>query len=249
MTKIDSLRRLLLPCFTPSTSTTATSSTAIARGRLSTFVRYERAEPRKSYSCSRTQDQEHDTSSTTSAATDDSATTQISFIPSRPSKSMVILTFFGRRHSHIWFCVQLDRLSPKPSILLELPLSTQNLVKEMRSGLLRIALECDESEIGSCPLHSVPVWTMYCNGRRVGFATRRKAADEIRAMLKNMQSMTVGAGVLPSGSDVDSGSGEIMYMRANYEWVVGNADSESFHLINPDNCPGQELSVFLLRSR
>ena len=41
---------------------------------------------------------------------------------------------------------------------------------------------------------------------------------------------------------------ELLYMRAHYEHVVGSADSESFHLINPDESPGQELSVFLLRS-
>lgn len=88
---------------------------------------------------------------------------------------------------------------------------------------------------------------MYCNGKRVGFALRRKANDQNRSMLKTMKSMTVGAGVIPSGFE-SMGSEEIMYMRANYEHVVGNADSESFHLINPDECPGQELSVFLMRS-
>lgn len=67
-------------------------------------------------------------------------------------------------------------------------------------------------------------------------------------MLKTMQSMTVGAGVIPAGLGSD-GDGELMYMRANYECVVGSCDSESFHLINPDDCPGQELSVFLLRTR
>lgn len=67
-------------------------------------------------------------------------------------------------------------------------------------------------------------------------------------MLKTMQSTTVGAGVIPSGSGSDE-RGDIMYMRANYECVVGGPDSESFHLINPDDCPGQELSIFLIRSR
>lgn len=91
---------------------------------------------------------------------------------------------------------------------------------------------------------------MYCNGRKAGFAVRRKVSDQNRLMLKTMQSMTVGAGVIPAefgstGSDPE----EIMYMRANYEHVIGSADSESFHLINPDECSGQELSVFLLRSR
>uniref|UniRef100_A0A803MXD4 Protein MIZU-KUSSEI 1 n=2 Tax=Chenopodium quinoa TaxID=63459 RepID=A0A803MXD4_CHEQI len=163
--------------------------------------------------------------------------------PPRPSKSMVICTFFGQRggsqsQSHVWFCVQLNRLSPKPSLLLELSLSTRSLVQEMRSGLLRIALECSSLEFSSCPLHQVPVWSAFCNGRRVGFAARRKPNQETREMLKKMESITVGAGVIQ----------EFMYMRANYEWVVGGANSQSFHLISPDDGPAQELSVFLLRS-
>lgn len=98
----------------------------------------------------------------------------------------------------------------------------------------------------------VPVWTLFCNGKKLGFAVRRKATQEIRFILKIMQSTTVGAGVIPSGfgSRVGlDGSEELMYMRANYECVVGGPDSESFHLINPDDCPGQELSIFLMRSR
>lgn len=89
---------------------------------------------------------------------------------------------------------------------------------------------------------------MYCNGRKLGFAAKRKASERVKSMLRTMQSMTVGAGVFPAalGSPDDE---EVMYMRANYEHVVGNLDSESFHLVSPDECPGQELSVFLLRSR
>ncbi|KAK8708908.1 hypothetical protein V6N13_059943 [Hibiscus sabdariffa] len=31
-------------------------------------------------------------------------------------------------------------------------------------------------------------------------------------------------------------SEEIMYMRANYEHVIGNSDYELFHLVNRDEC-------------
>jgi len=69
-------------------------------------------------------------------------------------------------------------------------------------------------------------------------------------MLKKMENTTVGAGVIPASSGSGQPAcGEVMYMRANYEWVVGGEDSESFHLISPEDCPGQELCVFLLRSR
>lgn len=53
--------------------------------------------------------------------------------------------------------------------------------------------------------------------------------------------------MIPAGVG-SSGSEEIMYMRANYEHVIGNSDYESFHLVNPDECAGQELSVYLMRS-
>lgn len=90
---------------------------------------------------------------------------------------------------------------------------------------------------------------MFCNGRRVGFATRRKPTQETREMLKKMQSITMGAGVIVAEAEgEEERREELMYMRANYEWVVGGADSESFHLMSPDDGPGQELSVFLLRS-
>ncbi|KAK8512325.1 hypothetical protein V6N13_097022 [Hibiscus sabdariffa] len=118
----------------------------------------------------------------------------------------------------------------------------------MSSGTVRIALECHRSELSSCPLHSVPVWTMHCNGRKLGFARKRKASHHNRLMLKTMQSTTVGAGMIPAGFG-SSDSEEIMYMRANYEHVIGNSDYESFHLVNPDECSGQELSVFLMRPR
>ncbi|KAA8518955.1 hypothetical protein F0562_016271 [Nyssa sinensis] len=234
MTKIDALRRLLPSCFTISTAPISTTTT---KKRLSTSLRDDIEDPKN---------QEDDDSSPTSTA---------HFLaPPRPSKTMVIGTIFGHRRGHVWFCIQHDRLNIKPSLLLELSIPTHLLVKEMSCGLVRIALECEDrsdSELSSCPLHSVPVWTTLCNGRKLGFAVRRKATEQNRLMLKTMQSITVGAGVIPAGveSGASEGDGELMYMRANYECVVGGPDSESFHLINPDECPGQELSVFLLRSR
>ncbi|XWS67133.1 hypothetical protein CRYUN_Cryun05aG0260700 [Craigia yunnanensis] len=234
MTKIDALRRLL-PCLS---HTIATSNATITptKKRLSTSLREDLKDTN--------QDQDKDSQDSTTT-TDLERTTSAS---ARPSRSMVIGTIFGQRKGHVWFCIQHHRLSTKPSLLLELSILTHQLVEEICCGIVRIALECDRSELGSCPLHSIPIWTMYCNGRKTGFATKRKASHHNRLMLKTMQSTTVGAGVIPAGFG-SSGSEEIMYMRANYEHVVGNADSESFHLVNPDECAGQELSVFLMKSR
>ncbi|XP_059428835.1 protein MIZU-KUSSEI 1 [Corylus avellana] len=243
MTKTDALRRFLPSCFFSATPTNATTAT-ITKRRLSTSLRDDTDPETKS------QDQDSSTSNDTVSActTTTTTTTAAPLVHPRPSRTMVVGTIFGPRRGHVWFCVQHDRLSFKPTLLLELSIVTHQLVKEMRSGLVRIALECDESELGSCPLRSVPAWTMYCNGRKLGFAARRKASERVKSMLRTMQSTTVGAGVIPAGFG-SPGDEEVMYMRANYEHVVGNSDSESFHLVSPDECPGQELSVFLLRSR
>jgi uncharacterized protein (TIGR01570 family) len=87
---------------------------------------------------------------------------------------------------------------------------------------------------------------MYCNGRKVGFAIRRKMSVSDVAVLKLMQSVSVGAGVLPLAAG-EAGD-LLMYLRASFDRVVGSADSESFHMINPVGSSGQELSIFLLRS-
>ncbi|KAI8525992.1 hypothetical protein RHMOL_Rhmol13G0273700 [Rhododendron molle] len=66
-----------------------------------------------------------------------------------------------------------------------------------------------------------------------------------------MKSITVGGGVLFAWSAFDSSEGdsELMFIRAYYESKVGGQDSESFHLFYLDECPRQEISVFLLPSR
>ncbi|GFY83681.1 MIZU-KUSSEI-like protein [Actinidia rufa] len=253
MTKIDTIRRFLLPCCTPAvaaTTSSSSSSSTTTKKRLSTSLRDDNDDPPRITHETRAADAEDGGGSTAS----DEGVTTASVAPPRPSKTMVTGTIFGRRRGHVWFCVQCDRLKTRPALLLELPIPTHLLVKEMRCGLVRVTLECEArpgSDLGSCPLRSVPVWTVFWNGKKLGFAVRRKPTEATRLMLKTMQSITVGAGVIPSGfgSGPDAGDGELMYMRANYECVVGGPDSESFHLINPDVCSGQELSIFLLRSR
>ncbi|GMP85565.1 hypothetical protein CsSME_00038665 [Camellia sinensis var. sinensis] len=179
------------------------------------------------------------------------AAATLSVAPLRFSKMMVIGTIFGHRRGHVWFCVQPDRHSTRPTLLLELPTPTFHLIQAMRAGPVRITLECrdqSEPEMSPWPLRSVLVWTMLCNGRKLGLAVRRKATEANQLMLKTMRNITTGAGVIPSGLGAgSSGEGELMFMRGNYECVVGGPDSESFHLINPDESPGQELSIFLLR--
>ncbi|XP_068648641.1 protein MIZU-KUSSEI 1-like [Aristolochia californica] len=163
--------------------------------------------------------------------------------------STVTGTFFGYRKGRVSFCLHEDsRAKSSPLLLLEFAVPTAYLAREMQYGLLRIALECDRSRSRSSSgsLFSVPVWTMYCNGRKVGFAVRRQMTEADAAVFKLMQSLSVGAGLVPGESK--SGDGDLMYLRANFERVTGSLDSESFHMINPVGSSGQELSIFFLRS-
>ncbi|KAL5973474.1 hypothetical protein ACLOJK_030125 [Asimina triloba] len=166
-----------------------------------------------------------------------------------PPKPTVTGTIFGQRRAHACFCIQQDIFHhpSKSPLLLELSTPTSLLAKEMDSGLLRISLKCDRSDrhLASCSLRSVPLWSMYCNGRKVGFAIRRRASEKDREVLKAVQATSAGAGIVPPAS---AGEEEVMFMRGSYQRVVGSRDSEAFHLIDPSGSPSQELSVFLLRA-
>ncbi|ONK68787.1 uncharacterized protein A4U43_C05F15990 [Asparagus officinalis] len=162
--------------------------------------------------------------------------------------STVTGTFFGYRKGRVSFCIQ-SHSSSVPLLLLEFSIPTSYLAKEMQYGLLRIALECNRvgSRSRSGQLFNIPVWTMYCNGRRVGYALKRQMSEgDVALLLKTMKSTSVGAGVLPGL--VKPESGDMMYLRARFERVIGSVDSESFHMMNPVGSTGQELSIFLLRS-
>ncbi|GAV65801.1 DUF617 domain-containing protein [Cephalotus follicularis] len=162
--------------------------------------------------------------------------------------SIITGTFFGYRKGRIRFCLQDDTCS-SPILLLEFSVPTAYLAREMQYGLLRIALECDRQKqrCSSCSLFSVPVWTMYCNGRKVGFAVKRQMTVREMSVLKLMQRVSVGAGVIPVPPKPEE-DGDLMYLRASFERVIGSADSQSFHMLNPDGSSGQQFSIFLLRS-
>ncbi|XP_048127083.1 protein MIZU-KUSSEI 1 [Rhodamnia argentea] len=160
-------------------------------------------------------------------------------------------TLFGHRRGHVSFAVQ-DGPQSDPVLLLELAISTSALVKEMSSGLVRIALECEKIAADRPPrLFQEPAWTMYCNGRKCGYAASRSCTESDLHVLRTVRTMSVGAGVIPvladDGRKSGGGDGELLYMRARFERVVGSRDSEAFYMLNPDGNGGPELSIFLLR--
>lgn len=166
--------------------------------------------------------------------------------------SRVVGTLFGYRKGHVHFAFQKDPTS-QPAFLIELATPISVLVREMASGLVRIALECDKekgAEKKGVRLLEEPVWRTYCNGKKCGFATRRECGPKDWDILKAVEPISMGAGVLPgnnSGAEAAGSEGEIMYMRAKFERIVGSRDSEAFYMMNPDNNGAPELSVYLLR--
>ncbi|KAG9134828.1 hypothetical protein Leryth_001134 [Lithospermum erythrorhizon] len=165
---------------------------------------------------------------------------QLPIIPSLGRK--VTGTLFGHRRGHVSFAVQDDPRS-EPVFIIEFAMSTSTLVKEMSSGLVRIALECEKgsshppTRIRQTRLFSEPVWTMYCNGRKCGHAVSRACNDSDWHVLSTVQTVSVGAGVIPLVEDGSNGGGwgsELLYMRARFERVVGSRDSEAFYMLNPD---------------
>ncbi|OVA20886.1 Protein of unknown function DUF617 [Macleaya cordata] len=166
-------------------------------------------------------------------------------------------TIFGYRRGKVNFCIQSNPNSSTPILLLELAIPTAILAKEMQSGLLRIALECNYSvpTRRSSSLLSMPVWTMNCNGRKVGFAINRVPTQADKKVLRLMQSVVEGVGIISGKKLINSDEDDkqhdhddLMYLRANFERVSGSSDSESFHLINPDGSNSQQLSIFFLRT-
>ncbi|XP_066326951.1 protein MIZU-KUSSEI 1-like [Miscanthus floridulus] len=187
------------------------------------------------------------------------------------------VTLFGHRRGRLSLAIHEDTRCP-PAFLIELPMLAAALHREMATGTVRLALESDTARgVGSSsrrrrPLLEEYVWAVYCNGRSAGYAIRRKdASDDERHVLRLLRGVSMGAGVLPPPPDERAGAaaratpgsacpdGELTYMRARVERVVGSKDSEAFYMINPDDGSGNaaarggdsapELSVFFVRNK
>jgi len=173
-------------------------------------------------------------------------------------------TFYGHRRARVTLAVQ-ERPGSLPSLVLEIGVPTGKLMQELSAGgHVRVALECEKKSKkssqpdgsgagGNVSLLELAMWTAYVNGRRVGYAVRREASEGDLAVMQLLSTVSVGAGVLP-GDVVDApagaeADGEVAYMRAGFDRVVGSKDSESFYMVNPEGGAGggTELSIFLVR--
>lgn len=178
--------------------------------------------------------------------------------PLLPDRATTI-TLFGHRKGRLTLAIQEDTRSP-PIFLIELPMQTTFFHKEMSTGLVKLALE-SETRMHRRRLVEEYVWAVYCNGRKSGYSIRRKEqSDSERYVLQLLRGVSMGAGVLPCASEKEAAlDGELTYMRARFERVVGSKDSEAFYMIDPDDGSGTgggtggncgeapELSIFLVR--
>ncbi|KAK9713994.1 hypothetical protein RND81_06G064000 [Saponaria officinalis] len=159
-------------------------------------------------------------------------------------------TLFGYRKGRVCLSIQEN---PKclPTLVIELAIQTNVLQKEMSAGMVRIALECEKNaEKDKTRLLEEPIWTMYCNGKKTGYGVRREATDDDLNIMELLKAISMGAGVLPGNSEIEGLDGELAYIRAHFEHVIGSKDSETLYMLSPDgnsNSNGPELTIFFVR--
>ncbi|KAI4374154.1 hypothetical protein MLD38_012180 [Melastoma candidum] len=156
-------------------------------------------------------------------------------------------TLFGYRKGRVSLSIQ-ESPNCLPTLVVELAMQTNMLQKELSTGMVRVALECEKrSDKDKTKLMEEPLFTMYCNGKKTGYGVKRDANDEDLAVMELLKMVSMGAGVLPGNSDVEGPDGELAYMRAYFERVIGSKDSETLYMLSPEGNSGPELSIFFVR--
>ncbi|KAK6134059.1 hypothetical protein DH2020_032204 [Rehmannia glutinosa] len=123
----------------------------------------------------------------------------------------VVGTLFGHRRGHVHFAFQED-FKAGPAFLVELATPTSILVKEMASGLVRIALECDKKvEKKGSKLLEEPVWRTYCNGKKCGYAMRRECGPDEWKVLNAIGPISMGQGCCRGSKTGRFGWGDDVY--------------------------------------
>lgn len=156
-------------------------------------------------------------------------------------------TLFGYRKGRVSLSIQEN---PKclPSLVVELAMHTNVLQKELGTGMVRIALECEKrTEKDKVKLLEEPLWTMYCNGKKTGYGVKREASEEDLHVMELLRPVSMGAGVLPSNHEAEGPDDELAYIRAYFDHVVGSRDSETLYMLSPEGNNGPELSIFFVR--
>ncbi|XP_008778273.1 protein MIZU-KUSSEI 1-like [Phoenix dactylifera] len=154
-------------------------------------------------------------------------------------------TLFGHFKARITLAIQ-DNPRSVPLLLLELAVPTAKFLHDMRSSShLRLALECEKKAADKTPLLEEPMWTAFINSKNIGYAARREPTESDLNVMQLLHAVSMGAGVLP-GDMTEPIDGELTYMRGYLDRFVGSKDSETFHMLNPEN-NSRELSIFFVR--
>ncbi|CAN8276571.1 unnamed protein product [Cochlearia groenlandica] len=173
--------------------------------------------------------------------------------------SRITGTLFGYRKGRVSFSIQ-ENPQCLPSLIVELAMPTTTFQKELNTGMVRIALETEKqprannnnnnnnkNEKVKTNILDEPLWTMYCKGEKTGYGVKREANDDDLNAMELLRPVSMGAGVLPGNSESEGPDGEIAYMRAYFERVIGSKDSETFYMLSPEGNNGPEVSFFFVR--
>ncbi|WOL13435.1 hypothetical protein Cni_G22205 [Canna indica] len=111
---------------------------------------------------------------------------------------------------------------------------------------LWIALKCEKKVTDKTKLIEEHVWMAFINRRKIGYAVQRELSEYDLEIMQLLYMVSMGADVL---LDDMTGpvEGKMTYMRAHFDWLVGNKDSETVYVLNPDGNNGHELSIFFAR--
>ncbi|MED6111566.1 hypothetical protein PIB30_053370 [Stylosanthes scabra] len=155
-------------------------------------------------------------------------------------------TLFGHRKSRVNLAFQ-ETPNSLPFLVLELAIPTGKLLQDMGTGMNRIALEC-EKQPGQDKVELIdePCWTMFCNGKKMGYGVKREPTDEDLSVMQLLHAVSMAVGVMPEEMS-DPNDGEFSYMRARFERVVGSKDSETYYMTMPHGNNELELTVFFVR--
>ncbi|KAK9059281.1 hypothetical protein SSX86_021900 [Deinandra increscens subsp. villosa] len=166
-------------------------------------------------------------------------------LPDGHRANCVTGTLYGYQEGRVSLAIQ-ENPKTSPIMILELELTTEVLQSEMSLGMVRIALECEKHlDKDKVKLLEEPFWTMFFNGKKGGRGVKRDATEEDLHVIELLRPVVMGAGVVP---EVEEGpDGEIAYMRAHFDRVVGSKDSETLYMLSPDGNNGPELSIFFVR--
>ncbi|KAI3804320.1 hypothetical protein L1987_25769 [Smallanthus sonchifolius] len=170
-------------------------------------------------------------------------------LPDGHRTNCVTGTLYGYREGRVTLAIQ-ENPKTFPIMVLELELTTDVLQNEMSLGMVRIALECEkhlDKDKDKVKLLEEPLWTMFFNGKKGGLGVKRDATEEDLHVIELLRAVLMGGGVLPGKVDVEGSDGEMAYMRAHFDRVVGSKDSETLYMLSPDGNNGPELSIFFVR--